>query len=64
MNPRISFFLLAGLLAVSTACERISPSVSIPGYAEKHEAAAPQAEKKPMGGTENPPSYFPAQSGE
>lgn len=49
---------LAASLAVS--CERIPPSVSIPGYAEK-EAAGEKAESRPLGASENPPSFFPAE---
>ena len=47
----------AALLAVS--CQRIPPSVSVPGYEEK-KAAAEKAENKPLGAAENPPAFFPA----
>lgn len=54
---KTSIFLgLAALAAVS--CERISPSVSVPGYAEK-QAAAQKAAGQPLGGSVQPPSFFP-----
>jgi hypothetical protein len=49
----------AGLFAVS--CERIPPSVSIPGY-EKKKAAEEKTEAKPLGTAENPPEFFPPDS--
>ena len=48
---------IAALAAVS--CERIPPSVSIPGYGEK-KAAEEKAESKPLGADANPPVFFPA----
>jgi len=57
----VKFFvpLLAALaLCLAPACERISPSVSIPGYAEK-KAAAEKAESRTLGTSDNPPTFFP-----
>lgn len=51
----------AALLAVS--CERIPPSVSIPGYDEK-EAAVEKAESRPLGVSDNPPAFFPGKKTE
>ena len=51
--------LLAAASLVSVSCERISPSVSIPGYAEK-KAAEEKVENKPLGAAENPPAFSPA----
>ena len=48
---------IAALAAVS--CERIPPSVSIPGYGEK-KAAEEKAESKPLGADADPPVFFPA----
>ena len=50
------FLAIAALAAVS--CERIPPSVSIPGYGEK-KAAEEKSESKPLGADENPPTFFP-----
>ena len=53
------FFLLlavASLLAVS--CQRIPPSVSIPGYEEKS-AAGEKEESRTLGTSDNPPTFFP-----
>ena len=55
--------LLAVLVTASAACERIPPSVSIPGYGEKHETAE-KAASGPMGASENPPTYFPEKAGQ
>lgn len=58
IDPVKTLILLAAsaaLLAVS--CERIPPSVSIPGYGQK-EAAAEKAEARPLGASSNPPSFF------
>ena len=56
----VKFFalLLAAAALVSVSCERIPPSVSIPGYAEK-KAAEAKAESQPLGAAENPPAFFP-----
>jgi hypothetical protein len=55
--------LLAVLASGAVACQRIPPSVSIPGYGEK-EAAAEKVESRPLGTAENPPEFFPAQGQE
>jgi hypothetical protein len=55
--------LAAAALCLATACERISPSVSIPGYEEK-KAAEAKAEARTLGATENPPEFFPTQGQE
>lgn len=58
------FFLLLALAALpAVSCQRIPPSVSIPGYGEK-KAAEEKAESKPLGATENPPEFFPTQGQE
>jgi hypothetical protein len=61
----VKFFapLLASAALVSVSCERIPPSVSIPGYGEK-KAAEVKTESKPLGSAENPPEFFPAQGQE
>jgi len=53
------FLLLAGAALLAVSCQRIPPSVSIPGYGEK-KVAEEKAESKPLGSTENPPAFFPA----
>jgi hypothetical protein len=55
--------LLAVAALVAVSCQRIPPSVSIPGYEEK-KAAEEKAESKPLGATENPPEFFPSQGQE
>ena len=52
--------LLAVVALVSVSCERIPPSVSIPGY-DKKKAAEEKTESKPLGTAENPPEFFPSQ---
>lgn len=56
-------FLLAALALAAVSCQRIPPSVSVPGYGEK-KAAEEKAESKPLGAAENPPEFFPPQSQE
>jgi hypothetical protein len=58
----VKFFapLLAVVALVSVSCERIPPSVSIPGY-DKKKAAEEKTESKPLGTAENPPEFFPSQ---
>jgi hypothetical protein len=56
-------FLLAALALAAVSCERIPPSVSVPGYGVK-KAAEEKAESKPLGAAENPPEFFPPQSQE
>ena len=55
--------LIAAAALVSVSCERIPPSVSIPGY-DKKKAAEEKTESKPLGAAENPPTFFPAQGQE
>ncbi len=62
MNSRLALLVLASVVCLATSCERIPPSVSIPGY-EKKEAAGEKSEAKPLGGSENPPTYFTGQEG-
>ena len=50
--------LLAILALAAVSCERIPPSVSIPGY-DKKKAAEEKVENKPLGAAENPPAFFP-----
>jgi len=53
-----NFPLLLGAIALTAlGCQRIPPSVSIPGYEEKA-AAAEQAGGRPLGAAENPPEFF------
>ena len=51
--------LLAAAALLAASCERIPPSVSVPGY-DKKKAAVDKAESKPLGAAENPPAFFPA----
>ena len=53
--------LLATAALLSVSCERIPPSVSIPGY-DKKKAAEEKTESKPLGAAENPPEFFPSDS--
>jgi hypothetical protein len=56
--------VLLGVVALAAvSCERIPPSVSIPGY-DKKKAAEEKAESKPLGAAENPPEFFPPQGQE
>lgn len=58
------FFLLLAFAALpAVSCQRIPPSVSIPGYGDK-KAAEEKAESKPLGAAENPPEFFPTQGQE
>jgi len=61
----VKFFapLLAATALVSVSCERIPPSVSIPGY-DKKKAAEEKVEQKPIGAAENPPTFFPGKENE
>ena len=61
----VKFFapLLAAAALVSVSCERIPPSVSIPGY-DKKKAAEEKVEQKPLGAAENPPTFFPGKENE
>ena len=51
--------LLAAAALLAASCQRIPPSVSIPGYYQK-KAAEEKTESKPLGAAENPPAFFPA----
>lgn len=55
--------LLAAAPLLSVSCERIPPSVSIPGYAEK-KAAEEKAESRTLGTSDNPPTFFPGKENE
>lgn len=59
----VKFFtlLLAAAALISVSCERIPPSVSIPGY-DKKKAAEEKTESIPLGAAENPPTFFPSDS--
>ena len=61
----VKFFalLLATAALVSVSCERIPPSVSIPGYAEK-KAAEEKVENRTLGTSDNPPTFFPGKENE
>ena len=62
LRPALVLAAVAALV-LGPACERIPPSVSIPGYGEK-KAAEKKEESGPIGGTTNPPAFFPpAQQG-
>ena len=56
-----ALLLAAAALCFAPACERISPSVSIPGYGEK-KAAETKAESRTLGISDNPPTFFPSDS--
>ena len=53
--------VIAILALAAVSCERIPPSVSIPGY-DKKKAAEEKVENKPLGAAENPPAFFPSDS--
>ena len=53
-----SLVLAAAGLCFAPACERISPSVSIPGYGEK-KAAEEKSEARTLGTSDNAPTFFP-----
>ena len=55
------FLAVAALVSVS--CERIPPSVSIPGYSEK-KAAEEKVESRTLGTSDNPPTFFPGKESE
>jgi hypothetical protein len=48
---------LAVLALLAVSCQRIPPSVSIPGYEEK-QTAEEKVESQPLGTAENPPEFF------
>jgi hypothetical protein len=49
--------LLAAAALLAVSCQRIPPSVSIPGYEEK-QAAEEKVESQPLGTAEKAPEYF------
>ena len=52
------FSLLLGVIVLAAlGCQRIPPSVSIPGFEEKT-TAEEKAESRPLGTAENPPAFF------
>jgi hypothetical protein len=64
IDPVKHFPVLLAVAALAAAsCQRIPPSVSIPGYDEK-KAAEEKSESKPLGSAENPPEFFPSQDGQ
>ena len=64
IDPVKFFTLLLPVAAlVSVSCERIPPSVSIPGY-DKKKAAGEKVESKTLGAAENPPTFFPGKENE
>ncbi|MBJ7258585.1 MAG: hypothetical protein JHD33_03520 [Chthoniobacterales bacterium] len=60
---KFSALLLAAGSLLAVSCQRIPPSVSIPGYGEK-EAAVEKEEHHPLGTSGKPPAYFPSQGGQ
>jgi hypothetical protein len=60
MAHRFFLLTLAGAVCLAASCQRIPPSVSIPGYDEK-KTAEEKIETKPLGASENPPAFFPGQ---
>ena len=58
MNFRLPLLVLIPILSLAAACQRIPPSVSIPGYEEKIDKED-QVESQPRGTSTNPPSFFP-----
>ncbi len=63
MKRRLTLLALGTVLALSAACERIPPSVSIPGYGEK-KAGAEKAGEEKLGSTDHSPAFFPAKAAE
>ncbi|MFM8232103.1 MAG: hypothetical protein ACKOAL_12880, partial [Chthoniobacterales bacterium] len=55
--------LLAAAALLSVSCQRIPPSVSIPGYEEK-KAAEEKVESRTLGTSDNPPTFFPGKENE
>jgi hypothetical protein len=59
---KFHFALCAFLLALlGSACQRISPSVSIPGYEEKKESEE-KAGNRTLGTSDNAPTFFPGKA--
>ncbi len=63
MKQRLLLLALALTVALAASCERIPPSVSIPGYGKK-EAAEEKTDGRPLGTSENPPTFFPNKKAE
>lgn len=59
----LALLLAAAALCLAPACQRIPPSVSIPGYGEQ-KAAEEKAEPRTLGTSDNPPEFFPPQGQE
>jgi hypothetical protein len=57
VSPRVLLGLLAVAFVAATACQRIPPEVSIPGFAEEKEATG-AIEGRPFGSEEESPLYF------
>jgi hypothetical protein len=57
------YALLSAVALGAVSCQRIPPSVSIPGYGEK-KAVEEKVEDKPLGAAEKPPEFFPSQGQE
>jgi hypothetical protein len=55
--------LIAAAALVSVSCQRIPPSVSIPGY-EEQKAAEEKAESRTLGTSDHPPTFFPGKKSE
>lgn len=56
-------FLLAAAALLTASCQRIPPSVSIPGYGEE-KAAEEKAGNRTLGTSDNPPTFFPGKETE
>jgi len=54
--------LLAAAALLAVSCQRIPPSVSIPGY-EEQKAAEEKAESRTLGTSGHPPEFFPGKEG-
>lgn len=63
MKQHLLLLAVALTVSLATSCERIPPSVSIPGYGKK-EATEKKTEARPLGASENPPTFFPHKKAE
>ena len=63
MNPRALLLALALAAWPGVACQRIPPSVSVPGYEAQQAAAEKHGEEK-LGTSAKPPEFFPAKGAE